>query len=127
MLIEPFVYESDTIGLIVVPKGFVTDFASVPRLPFIYLFFGGIGDEEAVIHDWLYTAPHRAHGSCGSEVTRAVADRVFRGARYSAEYRAMINYESVNPFAVAKNMWAYVGAWCMWFGVRVLGWRRWDK
>ena len=39
---------------ITVPKGFVTDTASVPRLPFAYWLFGGRGNAPAVTHDWLY-------------------------------------------------------------------------
>lgn len=38
-----------------VPKGFKTDFASVPRVPFAYWMFGNIGHRPAVIHDYLYT------------------------------------------------------------------------
>src|SRR3990167_4506990 len=42
---------------IVVPAEFVTDFASVPRLPFAYWFTGNTGHGAAVIHDWLYQHP----------------------------------------------------------------------
>lgn len=125
-LIEPFLYSSDTLGLIEVPAGFVTDFASVPRLPLVYLLFGGIGDEEAVLHDWLYTSPHVVHTGCGRLVTRCEADRLFRGARYASAYTPLTSYESVNVTRLAKNTWAYLGAWCMWVGVRVFGWRHWD-
>ena len=38
-----------------VPHGFVTNFASVPRLPFAYLLFGGKGNRAAVVHDYLYS------------------------------------------------------------------------
>ncbi len=51
-----FRYESDAFGLIVVPKGFTTDFASIPRPAFWYI------DPEdpqilfpSVVHDYLYT------------------------------------------------------------------------
>jgi hypothetical protein len=40
-----------------VPHGFVTNFASVPRLPFAYLLFGGRGNRAAVVHDYLYEPP----------------------------------------------------------------------
>jgi hypothetical protein len=36
------------------PAGFVTDFASVPRIPFAYLLTGNTGHWEAVIHDLPY-------------------------------------------------------------------------
>lgn len=54
-LLEPLCYVSPIFGgLIVVPAGFVTDFASVPRLPFSYWLFGGVGQAAAVVHDYLY-------------------------------------------------------------------------
>ena len=40
---------------IMVPRGFVTDFASVPRIPLAYLAMGGIGERAAVVHDYLCT------------------------------------------------------------------------
>jgi hypothetical protein len=36
------------------PPGFVTDFASVPRLPLVYLLTGNTGHWEALIHDTMY-------------------------------------------------------------------------
>lgn len=53
---RPLVYESDVVNArIVVPVGFVTDFASVPRLPFAFWLFGGLADEAAVVHDFIYS------------------------------------------------------------------------
>lgn len=54
-------------------KGFVTNFASVPRLPLAYWLFGGVADEAAVIHDLLYT--NEVQG-----ITRKQADEVFSEA-----------------------------------------------
>ena len=52
---EDFSYQSDLLGkTITVEKGFLTDFASVPRLPFAYWFFGDSSHKAAVIHDWLF-------------------------------------------------------------------------
>ena len=39
---------------IVIPEGFETDLASVPRVPFIYMFWGSKAHREAVLHDYLY-------------------------------------------------------------------------
>lgn len=50
------------------PTGFVTDFASIPRLPFVYWLLGGRASKAAVIHDLLYRK--------GIGVTRAQADEV---------------------------------------------------
>ena len=54
--------------LIMVPHGFITDFASVPRLPFTYSTFGDTAHEAAVIHDYLYSS---------GLFPREVADAVF--------------------------------------------------
>lgn len=50
-----------------VPKGFVTDLASIPKIPLVYEYLGGIIQREAVIHDYLYST---------GEVTREMADMV---------------------------------------------------
>lgn len=78
-LLAPLKYESDLLGLTVtVPKDFRTDFASVPRIVGAYLLFGGKGRRAAVVHDFLYSG--------GIEVTREVADRVFREALIATGY-----------------------------------------
>lgn len=54
-----------------VPVGFVTDYASVPRVaPIAYALFGGIGNKAATIHDFLYSPP--------GTYPREWADAVFR-------------------------------------------------
>lgn len=70
-LLAPFQYQSDLLGkTITVPEGFVTDFASVPRLPLTWYLAGGEADQAATIHDFLYH----------SDVPRDTADAVFREA-----------------------------------------------
>jgi hypothetical protein len=54
-LMRPFAYYSSTIELLIsVPEGFITDFASVPRLPLIWLLMSDTGQAAAVIHDHLW-------------------------------------------------------------------------
>lgn len=73
VLLAPLIYYSERMGReITVPQGFVTDFASVPRLPVAYLLAGGCANEAAVIHDYLY----RNQKLC----SRADADAVFEEA-----------------------------------------------
>ena len=45
--------EGRWIGMVYVPVGFETDLASVPRLPVSWLLAGGIGNQAAVVHDYL--------------------------------------------------------------------------
>lgn len=73
----------------VIPAGFVTDLASVPRVPFIHAIFAGRARVSSVIHDWFY------HQDFSGKFT----DDVF--------YAAMRNEE---PGWVR---------FCMWAGVRV--------
>ena len=123
-LVEPLIYESNTVGIIIVPKGFKTDFSSVPRIPLAFWLFGAIGDEAGALHDYLYTD----HVTCcngGTKIDRATADKVLRGAIYSDLINRFDNFEQVTIFGIAKNTWAYITAWCFWAAVRVFGHRHW--
>lgn len=77
------VHSDDKTIQITVKKGFVTDFASVPRIPFAYLMFGGLGKWPAVVHDGLYSTSSLVEvidvdTNEPFKVTRAWADEVFR-------------------------------------------------
>lgn len=110
-LIAALVYKSDTLdAYIIAPKGFVTNFASVPRLPFMYLLFGGVGDEAATLHDWLYSK------ECSLSISRAVADKILRG----------VIIECLVKDGMAK--WrAVLKAYAMWLGVRLGGASHWKQ
>ncbi|GAA0586621.1 DUF1353 domain-containing protein [Halomonas salifodinae] len=98
-LARDLIYSSARYGqLIEAPSGFVTDYASVPRLPFVFVLTGDTGHRAAVIHDYLYR-----HGA--PQWSRRQADQIFRDALLESEPR-----------------WR---AWIMWAGVRVGGWRAW--
>ena len=88
------IYFSENIGgRITVPKGFSTDFASVPRVPVFYVLYANRGRKAAVVHDYLYRL---------GKATRAICDAVFR--------EAMIADGESLPVALA-----------MWAGVRIGG------
>jgi hypothetical protein len=53
---------------VIVPRGFITDFSSVPRLPLAYLLAGETAHEAAVVHDYLYES---------KMVSKKMADDVF--------------------------------------------------
>lgn len=96
----PLVYESDLLQQHVsVPAGFVTDFASVPRVPIAYMVAGGKANAAAVIHDWFYST---------HAVTREQADDVF--------------YEAVR--ALGHSVFT---AYTMWLAVRAFGGFAWNK
>jgi hypothetical protein len=85
-LLAPFgFYSAELDAEIIVPAGFVTDFASVPRLVGAYLLFGGKGKRAAVIHDWLYSLGKLDPATWAREK----CDRVFREALIASGYSAL--------------------------------------
>ncbi len=69
---DPLVYKSDVASTIIkVPAGFVTDLASIPRLPLVDLLLNGLVDEPSVVHDYLYSV---------GMFLRDVSDRVLHEA-----------------------------------------------
>jgi hypothetical protein len=87
-------YHSDvTDRTYVVPRGFNTDFASVPRLPVAYMLTANTAHAPAVLHDWLYRT--------GTE-PRTVCDAIFREAM---QITGVPSWRS----------------WLMWAGVRAGG------
>lgn len=92
--------ETEVLGVkIEIPKGFITDFATVPRLPVVYLLFGNCIYFSAVVHDFLYT---------NHITTRLKADKVFL---------KLMENENVPE-------WRHH---LMYAAVRVWGWWFWDK
>jgi len=95
-LTGPLKYYSQILDrIVVVPEGFVTDFASVPRLPFLYWMAGDTARKAAVIHDWFYRTN-------SEKIERPIADAVFAEA-----------IEALGYWPIRK--------WFMWAGVRVGG------
>lgn len=86
-LVEPLRYWSAIVGRVTVPAGFHTDFASVPRLPFAFLFFGDRVFSAAVVHDYLcrveYPACHISWRQAAAVFMEAMrAERVPRWQRW---------------------------------------------
>ena len=52
-LLEDVCFASEDGYCYTAPAGLITDFASVPRLPFAYWLTGGTGHRAAVVHDYL--------------------------------------------------------------------------
>ena len=85
-----------------VKKGFVTDFASIPRLFWILLPRWGKYGNAAVIHDWLYWCQDR---------TRAEADRIMleaMGVLFVPNWQKYAIYLFVRVFGLIswhRNHW----------------------
>jgi hypothetical protein len=83
--------------VITVPKGFCTDFSSVPRVPVVWWIFGGTACRAGVTHDYMYR----------QGFDRRYADDTFRQAILATGYNQ----------AHAAAMWA---------AVRAFGWLAYD-
>lgn len=117
-LTDPLIYDSKTVGKIIVPEGYITDFASVPRVPIAYLLTGGLAHAAAVVHDFLYTSPHET--GTGRIVTRAEADRVLLGAAVDGMRLCGDGFVTA-----VRNQLRYTRARIMWVGVRIGGRGHW--
>ena len=84
-------------NVITIPKGFITDFASVPWMLWSWLPSWGKYGKAAVVHDYLY----QHH-----QVSRGMSDLIF--------YEAMLVGDT--------RKWK---ARLMYFGVRLFGWLVW--
>jgi hypothetical protein len=100
-LISPLVFNDGT-QEIVVPEGFETDLASVPRVPVAYMTWGDRAHREAVLHDYLYSF------GAVPDLPRDACDELFRQAMISRG----------NPW------WVYQP---MYWGVRFAGWNYYKK
>ena len=94
-----------TKALIVVPTGYVTDFASVPAAARSVISEFGDQAEAAIVHDWLYAV--------GEPDRRLVADQIFRFAMREqgvSAPTATIAYNAVRWFGGAaygrEDEWA---------------------
>ena len=96
-------------GLLVIPHKFITDLASVPRLPIAWLVAGGMGNRAAVVHDFAYQFTVLQYEIDGElverELSRQQADRLFREAL------------KADPWGGTNVVTRFV----MWSAVRLLG------
>ena len=99
-LIAPLIYEGNT-HTFTAPRGFRTDFASVPRILQILVPKNGVHDAPAIMHDYLYRIQPIG-------VTRSDADKLFL---------RMMREVGVN----------YIRRTAMFFAVRTCGWYPWRK
>ena len=98
-LVEPLTYLSDLpeVRSVTVPAGFVTDYSSVPRAPFVYWIFGGRARKAAVLHDYAYAT---------GRWSRRIADALY--------------------FEASQIQGVGWRAWPMWAGLRLGGWVAWQ-
>ena len=73
-VLRPLIYFDLTSMTYAVPKGFKTNYASVPKLPLVYLLFNDLPAKSTTLHDYLYS---------DRTVTRLHADNIFLRAMKS--------------------------------------------
>jgi len=95
-LLATLAYAGKYAAQVEVPAGYVTDFASVPRLLWVLFPQSGRWDKAAVVHDYLITDELVKYGA------------VVSSAQVDAEFRAALQACNVG----------WVRRWLMWSGVR---------
>jgi len=86
-------------NVIYVPEGFLTDFASIPRVFWIWLPPDGIYTQAAVLHDYLYNTKMFERKTC---------DKIFK------EAMTILKVDKFNKYMIYK-------------AVRWFGWIPWNK
>ena len=94
-VVDEFIYQTDVdhLSRIHVPAGFLTDFASVPKVFWNIMAPTGMYGKAAVIHDYLYRTPKQA--------SKADADNVFAEAMQALGvgwWTRNIMYQGVHRF-----------------------------
>ena len=97
VLIRGLLVKLDDDTEITVPKGFVTDFSSVPGLARSFLRWSRV-DIAGVVHDFLYWCPQKG-------ISRQRADAIWREMAGAGEHHANTLQQ-----------------WLGWLGLRVGGW-----
>jgi hypothetical protein len=135
MLKEPVIFKSSLFGDTFESKaGFITDFASVPRVPILYMLLGGRGKRAAANHDDGYVRQE--------ESKRRVDFRFFEGLLASFvddAIKAYVNSDYDTKSKIKNKQlraffyfWRIVGrfliALLMWCpGVVIFAWPTWLK
>lgn len=99
ILSAPLVYVAENSEPYVVPRGFVTDLASIPRALYAVIPVNGKHRSAAILHDWLYETQKMSRARCDGLFLEAMASS---GVRWSLR-------------------------WAMYLGVRAGGWVPWAR
>lgn len=99
-------YYSDILKKIIrVPEGFETDLSSVPRVPFVFWFWGERAHREGVLHDYLYRQ------DSVPLVTQDIADRIFKEAMKSRRKSIFVRWP--------MYLGVCIGGWCSYHKKKV--------
>ena len=99
VLFQPLKYVTESGMKLIVPDGFVTDLASIPRILYSVIPVNGLHRSAAILHDYLYESQTYGRRKC---------DDLFLEAMKSSGVR-------------------YTQRMAMYIGVRIGGWVPWNK
>jgi hypothetical protein len=93
-LLDDLMFENEELGVVTVPKGFETDFASIRCLHNVFLFVlyslvAGYGNYSATVHDYLYVSSDLSRKDCDDILYLALR------AEGVAKWRAWLFYAGV--------------------------------
>lgn len=124
-VLEPFEYRlgaPDGVERVVIPAGFLTDFASIPRALWPALPPTGKYGKAAVVHDWLYQRREiRQSPSYESPAGHIVLKPVVTRLVNRGQADAIFN-EAMAVLEVRRTQ-----RWTIFSGVRVGGWVAWNN
>ena len=100
----------DGYPIVDVPAGFITDFASVPRILWNILPPTGKYGKAAVVHDRLYQDPY----------LKMCAD--YPPFKVTRDFADLVLLEAMEVLEVG-----WLTRWVIYLGVRTGGWMPWDK
>ena len=75
--------------IFLIEEGFITDFASVPRVPFAYTLFANKAKKSALLHDYLYSKRMYSRAECDRAFLCAMEKEGLNWATRQAMYRAV--------------------------------------
>ena len=76
-LVQDIEYEVEPYGKVIVPAGYITDFASTPRLLWSVIPPIGRYNRATVVHDFLYENRVMGYSQLDDKTARAIADKAF--------------------------------------------------
>lgn len=74
ILDAPLCYITRRSNVIVIPRGFVTDLASIPRVLYVAIPVNGRHRRAAILHDWLYEKQPMDREQCDQLFLEAMED-----------------------------------------------------
>jgi hypothetical protein len=102
LLLEPLVYRSESFaGVFVVPRGFQTDLASIPRVLWVIAPKVDIYDQATVLHDCAYANALTTYSDERVYLIKEFCDALFLEALRSLHvnaFRAQLMYLAVKRF-----------------------------